>query len=92
MALIQQYLTETWALIAEMGPYLRLGFLVPGLLHRWFRQKWIEQRLGSPGWKSIAFASLFGVPMPLCSCGVIPVTASLREKGASKGAATSFLT
>ncbi len=92
MVLIQQYLTETWALIAEMGPYLLLGFLVAGLLHRWFRQKWIEQRLGSPGWKSIAFASLVGVPMPLCSCGVIPVTASLREKGASKGAATSFLT
>lgn len=92
MELIQQYLTETWALIAEMGPYLLLGFLVAGLLHRWFRKKWIEQRLGSPGWRSIAFASLVGVPMPLCSCGVIPVTASLREKGASKGAATSFLT
>ena len=92
MALIQQYLTETWALVAEMGPYLLLGFLVAGLLHRWFRQKWVEQRLGSPGWKSIAYASLVGVPMPLCSCGVIPVTASLRGKGASKGAATSFLT
>ena len=92
MPLIQQYLSETWALIAEMGPYLLLGFLVAGLLHRWFRQEWIEQRLGSPGWKSTAFASLIGVPMPLCSCGVIPVTASLRAKGASKGAATSFLT
>ena len=92
MALIQQYLTETWALIAQMGPYLLLGFLVAGLLHHWFRQQWIEQRLGSPGWRSTAFASLVGVPMPLCSCGVIPVTAGLREKGASKGAATSFLT
>ncbi len=92
MALIQQYLTETWALIGEMGPYLLLGFLVAGLLHRWFLQQWIEQRLGPPGWRSTAFASLVGVPMPLCSCGVMPVTASLREKGASKGAATSFLT
>ena len=92
MALIQQYLTEAWALIAEMGSYLLLGFLVAGLLHRWFRQQWIKQRLGSPGWMSTAFASLVGVPMPLCSCGVIPVTASLREKGASKGVATSFLT
>jgi len=92
MVLIQQYLTETWALIAEMGPYLLLGFLVAGLLHHWFRQQWIEQRLGSPGWRSTAFASLVGVPMPLCSCGVIPVTAGLREKGASKVAATSFLT
>lgn len=89
---IRIYIVETWTLIAEMGPYLILGFLFSGLLHRWIRAQWIEQHLGAPGFRSIAFASLVGVPMPLCSCGVIPVTASLREKGASKGAATSFLT
>jgi uncharacterized membrane protein YraQ (UPF0718 family) len=49
MALIQQYLNETWALIAGMGPYLLLGFPVASSQHRWFRQKWIEQRFGSPG-------------------------------------------
>lgn len=92
MNAIRTYLIETWSLIAEMGPYLLLGFLVAGLLHRWVRQHWIEQHLGKPGFKSIVLASIVGVPMPLCSCGVIPVTASLREKGASKGAATSFLT
>ena len=84
MALIQQYLTETWALIAEMGPYLLLGFLVAGLLHRWFRQKWIGQRLGSPGWKSIACASLIGVPMPLCSCGSFPLLPAFVRKGQAK--------
>ncbi len=92
MNAIRTYLIETWSLIAEMGPYLLLGFLIAGLLHKWIRQQWIEQHLGQPGFKSIVLASIFGVPMPLCSCGVIPVTASLREKGASKGAATSFLT
>ena len=89
---IRTYLIETWSLIAEMGPYLLLGFLITGLLHKWIRQQWIEQHLGQPGFKSIVLASIFGVPMPLRSCGVIPVTASLCEKGASKGAATSFLT
>ena len=89
---IRTYLIETWSLIAEMGPYLLLGFLITGLLHKWIRQQWIEQHLSQPRFKSIVLASIFGVPMPLSSCGVITVTASLREKGASKGAATSFLT
>ncbi len=92
MDLLQNYLSETWLLIAEMGPYLLLGFLVAGALHRWISEAWIESKLGKPGLKSIVLASLVGVPMPLCSCGVIPVTASLRDKGASKGAAASFLT
>ncbi|MBT7866391.1 MAG: hypothetical protein HN763_08565, partial [Opitutales bacterium] len=92
MNLLQNYLSETWLLIAEMGPYLLLGFLVSGVLNHWIREGWIESKLGKPGLKSIIVASLVGVPMPLCSCGVIPVTASLRDKGASKGAAASFLT
>jgi len=92
MDLLQNYLSETWLLIAEMGPYLLLGFLVAGALHRWIREGWIQSKLGKPGLKSIVLASLVGVPMPLCSCGVIPVTASLRDKGASRGAAASFLT
>jgi hypothetical protein len=89
---IRTYLIETWSLIAGMGPYFLLGFLVTGLLHKWIRQQWIEQHLSQPRFKSIVLASIFGLPMPLSSCGVITVTASLREKGASKGAATSFLT
>ncbi len=92
MKAFQIYATETWLLIAEMGPYLLLGFLFAGALHRWIRETWIETRLGKPGLKSITLGSIVGVPIPLCSCGVIPVTASLRDKGASKGAAASFLT
>ena len=91
MGFAETYLIATWDLIAEMGPYLLLGFAVAGILHRLFRQEWIEKKLGASGFKSIALASVFGVPMPLCSCGVIPVTASLRDKGASKGATASFL-
>ena len=36
-------------------------------------------------------AALFGVPLPLCSCGVIPVAASLRRHGASRAATSAFL-
>ena len=51
----------------------------------------MEQHLGGKGFKPVLKATLFGIPLPLCSCGVIPVFASLRKKGAGKGAATSFL-
>ena len=89
---IRTYLIETWSLIAEMGPNLLSGFLITSLLHKRIRQQWIEQHLSQPRFKTIVLVSIFGVPVPLSSFGVITVTASLREKGTSQGAATSFLT
>ena len=49
------------------------------------------RHLGKNNWKSVIKSSLFGIPLPLCSCGVIPVAASLKKKGASNGASLSFL-
>ena len=51
----------------------------------------VANNLGKPGFVSVSKASLFGVPMPLCSCGVIPVATSMHKRGASKGATLSFL-
>ncbi len=92
MDFIETYVAAIWEMVAEMAPYLLLGFAIAGLLHRYIRQSWIERRLGKRSLKSIITASLVGVPMPLCSCGVVPVAASLRDRGASKGATASFLT
>jgi uncharacterized membrane protein YraQ (UPF0718 family)/copper chaperone CopZ len=83
--------SATWQTLQEMAPYLLFGFLVAGVLSIVVSPETIERQLGRPGIWSILKAALFGVPLPLCSCGVIPVTASLRNHGASKGAATSFL-
>ena len=74
-----------------MAPYLLLGFTVAGLLHVSIRKEFVRRWLGKPGLKSVVNASVLGVPMPLCSCSVIPVAASLRKSGASKGATASFL-
>ena len=82
---------NSWELTAEMAPYLLFGFAVGGLLHLLIRADFIERHLGRPGLMAVAKASLFGVPMPLCSCSVIPVAASLRKSGASRGATASFL-
>lgn len=85
------FLTAVWTLTADMAPYLLLGFLIAGLLSVYVSPAWLERHLGGRGWGPIWRASLLGVPLPLCSCGVIPVAASLRRHGASKAATTSFL-
>ena len=82
---------DFWQTLTEMSPYLLFGFAIAGVLSVFISPEFIETHLGSRGFWPIVKASLFGVPLPLCSCGVIPVTASLRKHGASRGASISFL-
>ena len=91
MDLLQSILVASWAMLVEMAPYLLLGFAVAGLLSAVISPRWVERHLGNRGLGQVFKASLFGVPLPLCSCGVIPVGASLRQHGAGKGATTAFL-
>jgi len=74
-----------------MAPSLLLGFLVAGILSVFISPAAVERHLGGRGILSVLKAAAFGVPLPLCSCGVIPVSASLRRHGASPGATTAFL-
>jgi uncharacterized membrane protein YraQ (UPF0718 family) len=80
-----------WATLCEMAPYLLFGFFMAGVLSIVISPKLIERHLGGNGFKPILKASLFGVPLPLCSCSVIPVATSLRRNGSSKAATTAFL-
>ncbi|MFW5774562.1 MAG: SO_0444 family Cu/Zn efflux transporter, partial [Tangfeifania sp.] len=88
---IQEYLVELWFLVLEMAPWLLLGLIFAGLLKVYFPQKHIDKYLGKSNFRSALNASLIGIPMPLCSCGVIPAGISFYKNGASKGAANSFL-
>lgn len=91
MIYLEKYFTELWILLLEMAPWLLLGLIFAGLLKVYFPQKHIEKFLGKSNFKSALNASLLGVPMPLCSCGVIPTAISFFKNGASKGATNSFL-
>ena len=91
MAYLRQILIDFWATVAEMSPFLLFGFFVAGLLSVLISQRFVERHLGGGGIWPLVKASLFGVPLPLCSCGVIPVSMSLYKHGASKGATVSFL-
>lgn len=88
---ITHFLYSLLAIVNAMSPYVLLGFLVAGLLHVFVRPEVMARHLAGGGWKPVVKAALFGIPLPLCSCGVLPAAVALRRRGASKGASTSFL-
>lgn len=89
--MIESFVNSSWQTLLEMSPYLLFGFLVAGILSEFISPAAVERHLGSRGFGSIFKAAVMGIPLPLCSCGVIPVTASIRRHGASRGATLSFL-
>ncbi len=82
---------QFWAALCEMAPYLLLGFLAAGLMSVLIRPETVSRHLGGRGLMPVVKASAFGVPLPLCSCGVLPVAAGLRRAGAGRGATVAFL-
>ncbi len=86
-----QYFNELLNILNAMSPYLLLGFLFAGLLLVYVPKATYSKYLSGKGFKSVFLSALFGVPLPLCSCGVIPTAMSLKKEGASDGATVSFL-
>ena len=78
-------------MLNEMSPYVLLGFLIAGLLHAFVPQQAMARHLSGRGFRSVVKAALAGVPLPLCSCGVLPTAVAMRRAGASRAASTSFL-
>ncbi len=84
-------LTASWDVLLESAPYVLLGFFVAGLFKAFIPADFIAKHLGGSGLASIIKASAIGIPVPLCSCGVLPAAAGLKEQGAGKGPVASFL-
>lgn len=91
MNTIVNIVNEIRVVAGQMSPYLLFGFLAAGLLHIFVSAAWMQRHLGGRGLLPVIKSVLLGVPLPLCSCGVIAVTASIRKQGAGRGAATGFL-
>ena len=85
------YLLSLLNVVCEMAPYLLLGFLIAGILHVFVPQGFYRKYLSKDNKWAVLWAALLGVPLPLCSCGVIPTAIGLRNEKASKGAVASFL-
>lgn len=87
--MVGAFVEGMWAVWLELAPWLLLGAVIAAALHVWLPPDFMRRQLtGTAGvFKSV----LFGVPLPLCSCGVIPTGLGLKEDGASDGAAVGFL-
>jgi uncharacterized protein len=84
-------LGECWNILLESSPYMLFGFFAAGLLKAVLPEELVARHLGQNSTGAVLKASLFGLPLPLCSCGVIPAAIGLRKQGASKGASAAFL-
>ncbi|MGV6858049.1 MAG: SO_0444 family Cu/Zn efflux transporter [bacterium] len=88
---MQEFLHNLLLLSLEASPWLLLGLIVGGVIKAWLPENLLERQLGGRGFMPVIKAAIFGAPLPLCSCGVIPVALGLRRGGASKQATVSFL-
>lgn len=88
---MSDFLFQFYALLCEMAPYLLLGFLIAGILHAFVSPVIYSRYLSGNDFKSILLAALAGVPLPLCSCGVIPTATSMKFNGASRASTVAFL-
>ncbi|MBY6187730.1 SO_0444 family Cu/Zn efflux transporter [Marinobacter hydrocarbonoclasticus] len=78
-------------LFLDSAPWLLLGLFMAGMIKMFVPMSWMQKQLGGHGIKPTVKAAIFGAPLPLCSCGVIPAAVGLRRSGASKSATTAFL-
>ena len=86
-----EFIQHLLFLLDEMSPYILLGFFLAGILHAFVPKKLFARHLSGTGWKAVVKSALIGVPLPLCSCGVLPTAIAMKRNGASRAATTSFL-
>ncbi len=91
MNVLVEILTEAWELLRESSIYVLFGIFVAGLMRVFVRPEAVSRHLGKGKVTSVLKAAALGVPVPLCSCGVLPAAVSLKRQGASNGATTAFL-
>lgn len=85
------FVDNFWNLMLASAPWLILGFTIAGIIKTLIPQDFLTKHLGGKGFGTTVKASLIGAPLPLCSCGVVPVALGLRKSGASKNSTVSFL-
>lgn len=89
--LAMEVMTRAWAVMGEMSPWVLGGFGVAGVLSLWLNARVVQTHFGGKRFGAILKAVALGIPLPVCSCGVIPLGASLRKHGAGKGPTAAFL-
>lgn len=91
LAGVRSVLEQTLFLSLEAAPWILAGLLATALFRAFVNPADVVRSLGAPGFGSSVRAALFGAPLPMCSCGVLPAAFALHRGGASKGATSSFM-
>ncbi len=91
MSYFLNILTEAWHLLLESSPYIIFGLMISGILRVFITPESVARHLGKGRFLPVFKAALFGIPLPLCSCGVLPAAVSIKKQGANNGATTAFL-
>jgi uncharacterized membrane protein YraQ (UPF0718 family) len=91
MEYIILFFNALYELSNAMAPYILFGLIFAGFLHELVPDTIVKNHLGSSSMMSVIKATLFGIPLPVCSCGVVPLATSIKKSGASNGATLSFL-
>ena len=91
MNALVEVLDFLWSSFLLLGPMLLLGLFLTGLIHVFISREAVLRWLRNDSLKSVASGAAVGVPIPLCSCSVVPVVAEMRRKGASRSSCMSFL-
>ena len=88
---ITHFVETLWQLSIAMAPYILFGLIFAGILHELVPDSIVTKHLGKDNVSSVVKSTVFGIPLPVCSCGVIPLASSIKKSGASKGSTLSFL-
>ena len=91
MELIKLFFSGIWEIFQLLAPFMLIGLLLAGMLHILIPRHMIQRLMGGKGLLSVITSAALGIPLPICSCAVVPVSIELRRKGASKPSIMSFL-
>jgi hypothetical protein len=91
MSIIISILSASWQVFYESAVYMLFGFFIAGILYVFIKPETVGRYLGKGRVRPVLLAALAGIPIPLCSCGVLPAAAGLKRQGANNGATMSFL-
>src|SRR5580704_5576593 len=84
-------LQALWQILEDASVYLLFGFLIAGVLAVLVPRQLLSRLIGTGKIRSVLWGSVLGAPLPLCSCGVLPMAVGLRKEGATPGATVAFL-
>ncbi len=90
MSLIIDYIRNFWNIFSAMAPWLLFGYLAAGIIAFFLKPEQVKKHFGGGRIASVLKAVLVGIPLPVCSCGVIPIANALRNEGAGKGSTSAF--